>query len=295
MKLLSILSIGVATVAAVPNAPVLPRASNSSNATPNFGYAKLYRLQEAFYEKFMYPNNAKEAASINSTAFSEDVLGRVSDTRDFVGRELNTEYIFGLFIPTDSISIIGQPYSYEIMQFTANQNIASASTRVNFTFPSFGNISLPVTIDTWITWNEAEEITQYDVTFRWFAYLLQTLLLGLAPGNSTLAMERATMALASSVCNAHTSYCNGTNAQYESRDDCMQFLTQEIRFGQAFELGMNTLGCRSIHEIMLKYRPDVHCPHIGKSGGGMCDDTMGYVEKVTENFFKNSPWVPTMQ
>ncbi|ORY06390.1 hypothetical protein BCR34DRAFT_666629 [Clohesyomyces aquaticus] len=292
MQLLSILSLVVATAVAAPQPAALRRDVNEP--PPNLGFAKLYQLQEGFWERFMYPNNVKEAESVNSTMFSDNVLGRVSDTRDFPGRELNTEYIFGLFVPTNSVSIIGQPRSYEIIQFTANQNIASASTRVMFSFPSFNNVTLPVTINTWLTWNTAGEITQYDVDFRWFAYLLNTLLSGLAPGNPTLAIQRAQSALANSVCDAHTQYCTGDNTQYESRDECMEFLTKETRFGNSWELGMNTLGCRSIHEIMLKSRPSVHCPHIGKDGGGMCDDKIGYVEKVTEDFWKNSPWIPTI-
>ena len=31
-------------------------------------------------------------------------------------------------------------------------------------------IVLPVELDAWITFNEAGELTQYDATFRWFAW-----------------------------------------------------------------------------------------------------------------------------
>ena len=210
-----------------------------------------------------------------------------------MGRELNTEYIFGLFTGSDGASIIGRPGDYEVVQFVGNQNIASASTRVNFTFPSFGNISLPVTIDTWLTWNSAREITQYDVVFKWFGFLLDTLIANV-PGDTQQVKVTATVnSIAKSICDSHTSYCNGTNSQYESADACYTFLTQDIRVGQSYELGMNTLMCRNVHEIMLKYRPDVHCPHIGKTGGGMCDDSQSYVAKVSEAYFTNSPWLPT--
>ncbi|KAF2186537.1 hypothetical protein K469DRAFT_663487 [Zopfia rhizophila CBS 207.26] len=290
MKLLFLLlTFSASTAVASPHAPLTSRAE-----APNLGYQELYSLQKEFYEKFRYPNNVKEAESINSTVFSEDVQGRVSDTRTFSGRELNTEYIFGLFIPnTNSTSIIGQPLDYEIIQFTANQNIASATTRVQFVFPSFGNKTLPVAIDTWITWNEAREITQYDVTFRWFGFLLDTLVKSL-DSDATKAREKAAQAIAGSICDAHESHCKGGNQQYESRDECMEYLTKNTRLGQSFELGMDTLMCRSVHEIMIKFRPDVHCSHVGKDGGGMCDDKYSYVEKVEEDFFRNSPWIPTV-
>lgn len=218
----------------------------------------------------------------------------MSDTRNFEGRELNTEYIFGLFTPGDSLTIIGLPVGpFKIIQFSANQNIVSATTRVNFTFPSFDNVSLPITVDTWMTWNAAKEITQYDVVFRWFGYLLQTLLLSV-DSDPTKALAIAKDNIANSVCSTHTKYCNGTNAQYNSADDCYKFLTEDIRLGESFELGMNTLLCRNIHEIMVKSRPDFHCPHIGKIGGGQCDDTISYVSKVRERYYTNAPWIPAL-
>ncbi|KAF2679928.1 hypothetical protein K458DRAFT_393491 [Lentithecium fluviatile CBS 122367] len=290
MKLSHLLSFATSTVAATISTRSNPY---DSSETPNFGYEELYKLQTDFYNRFQYPNNIKEAESINSTVFSEDVQGRVSDTRNFVGRELNTEYIFGLFTPSDSLTIIGRPVGpYEIIQFAANQNIASATTRINFIFPSFGNISLPITVDTWMTWNAARQVTQYDVTFRWFGYLLKTLLLSVDK-DPVKAQAIATTSIAKSICSTHTKYCNGTNTQYESPEECYGFLTKEIRVGESFELGMDTLLCRNVHEIMVKFRPDVHCSHIGKTGGGQCDDTISYQEKVEEQYFTNSPWKPT--
>ncbi|KAF2729311.1 hypothetical protein EJ04DRAFT_447514 [Polyplosphaeria fusca] len=271
---------------------VNPRQAASGQSTPNLGYDKLLELQKMFWNRFEYPNNIKEAEAINSTIFSDDVQGRVSDTRNFEGRELNTEYIFGLFTPTDATGIIGRPGDWEILQFVANQNIASASTRVQFTFPAFNNVSYPVVIDTWLTWNEQDQITQYDVTFRWFGYLLQTLVASVDKTNATHAAGLVVHQVATSICNSHARFCNGTNVQYSSSDECYDFLTTKIRVGQGFELGMDTLMCRSVHEIMLKYRPDVHCSHIGKSGGGMCVDDVDYVTKASEQYFVNAPWIP---
>lgn len=270
-------------------------ASRRASAATNYTYDELWKLQTKFYDNFLYPANVKQAESINSTIFADDVKGRVDATREFEGRELNTEYIFGLFIPSEGVSLIGQPISYDIVQFVANQNIASASTSVMFNFTNFG-MQLPVTLDTWITWDENGQITQYDATFRWFGYLIQTLVDATEPlinsTSETDAMAYVAKALANSTCASHAKYCNGTNTQYDSNDDCMNFLLKEIRVGQSWELGMNTLMCRSLHEIMLKFRPDVHCPHVGKTGGGMCVDDETYVEKVTNwKYFTNSPFI----
>ncbi|KAL5370646.1 hypothetical protein DPSP01_014736 [Paraphaeosphaeria sporulosa] len=122
--------------------------------SPNFGHEELWRLQNDFWARFLYPANVEEARSVNSTIFSDNVQGRVSDSRTFDGAELNTEYIFGLFTPSSTFSLFGQPTSYEILHFAANQNIASSTTRVDFSIASFHNTSVPVLIDTWMTWDE---------------------------------------------------------------------------------------------------------------------------------------------
>ncbi|KAJ8107977.1 hypothetical protein OPT61_g8495 [Boeremia exigua] len=274
--------------------------------TPDLGHDELWRLQHEFYDRWITPNNVKEAESINSTIFSDDVRlehlcrfasakswqiqGRVSDTRTFLGRELNTEYIFGLFMSSDSLSIIGNPTEYKIIQFAAVQNIASATTRVNFTFPAFNNVSLPVVVNTWMTWNSARQMTQYDVMFKWFGNLFQTLVLSLG-GSAEEASRRTVERIATSICNSHARYCNGTNAQYGSWEACYDFLTEKIRVGLSFELGKDTLMCRSVHELMVRYRPEVHCSHIGPTGGGECDDNITYVEQVEERLDANSPWI----
>lgn len=195
-------------------------------------------------------------------------------------------------MPSESLSIIGQPMDFEIIQFAAVQNIASATTRVNFTFPAFNNISLPVVINSWTAWNSAREVTQYDVVFKWFGNLFQTLIASLG-GSLEEASKKTVDKLATSICNTHTKHCNGSNAQYESWDACYRFVTEDIRVGQSFELGMNTLVCRSVHELMVKYRPEVHCSHIGPSGGGQCDDSTTYVERVSDKLDQNSPWIAT--
>ena len=66
--------------------------------------------------------------SFKSSLLAEDVQGRVDITRTFDGRELNTEYLFGLFAnlaTSAGFSLLGVP---ETTHFAASQNIASAST-----------------------------------------------------------------------------------------------------------------------------------------------------------------------
>jgi len=123
----------------------------------NYTFNQLYQMEKKFLDAFIYPANQIQvrcvkcllmwtaqpwtrltvciwqAKAINSSVFAEDVQGRVDITRTFDGRELNTEYIFGLFAKLaanpNSFTLLGYPTSYEITHFAASQNIASASTR----------------------------------------------------------------------------------------------------------------------------------------------------------------------
>lgn len=155
---------------------------NLTSELPNFTYEELYDLQVKFFDAFIYPADVDQAKSINSTFLAEDVLGRIDITRTFVGRELNTEYLFGLFAnlaatPT-SLSLLGVPISYNITHFTANRYITSAVVNLELNFTSLGEAGLivPVGLQVWNTYNAAGEITQYDASFlRWdwmFDYVL---------------------------------------------------------------------------------------------------------------------------
>ncbi|KAL4784383.1 hypothetical protein BJX76DRAFT_357115 [Aspergillus varians] len=258
----------------------------------NLTFDDLWKLQNTLWENFLYPANLEQINATDTSVFAEDVQGRVDITRTFDGRELNTEYIFGLFSDPDHLSLIGIPISYNITQFTANQNITSATTVFTFNATSF-NTLVPITIDTWMIFNAEGKITQYDATFRWFDWLLDTLLNAAGEGlfNTTDPVETQTQLaalLASTICQTHDQYCVGENQQYASTDECVHFLTSEIRFGRAYELGRNTLLCREVHEHMVQYRPTEHCPHIGPTGGGYCVDDQGYQDVVTERYFKES-------
>jgi hypothetical protein len=189
--------------------------------------------------------------------------------------------------------LTGVPIAYNITQFIANQNIASATTVITFNATSF-DVLVPLTVDSWMAFNEEGKIIQYDATFRWFDWLVQTLFE--AAGNKFNTTDEAKIQsmlstlLAEAICETSDKYCTGDNLQYESKEKCMNFLTKETRFGQPYELGRNTLLCREVHKHMVQYRPKEHCPHIGPSGGDMCVDDKSYAQTVTEAYF-NQSWI----
>ncbi|KAL9103923.1 MAG: hypothetical protein Q9163_001071 [Psora crenata] len=276
------------------------RGTETSHQARNYTFDELYRLQKKLLDAFIYPANRVQAESINSSFFSPDVQGRVDVTRTFEGPELNTEYIFGLFsnlaLDQNSFTLLGFATSYEIVHFSASQNIASASTRFNFSFPALGGAAIPIVIDTWNVFDDESRISMYDATFKWWQWTVDYLLeeAGKSLNMTTpQALSFAQKSLAESICDTAMRYCNGTNVQYNSTQSCTNFLTKEVRFGAAYELGRNTLLCRMVHQNMVPFRPSTHCPHIGPSGGGYCDDDRSYIDTVTQNYFSNYPFVYT--
>ncbi|KAM0800059.1 hypothetical protein BDR22DRAFT_259805 [Usnea florida] len=285
-----------------------PRAQNVSvtqgdAGEKNFTHDDLFALQKQFLDNFISPKNDIQAKSINSSLLAEDVQGRVDITRTFDGRELNTEYLFGLFAnlaTSPSFSLLGIPVAYEITNFAASQNIAAASTRFTFNFQAL-NITLPIQIQTWNAFNAAGEISMYDANFGgWWAWAVDTLIgqaqqaLSLSSGkNVTTAQTYAYVQskLATSICTTAQEYCVGPALQqYDSATSCYNFLTNETRLGESYELGRNTVLCRMVHQNMVPLRPEVHCPHIGPTGGGYCVDYPSYAVTVGQTYFTNFPF-----
>lgn len=163
-----------------------------------------------------------------------------------------------------------------------------------------------VTIDTWVLWDHQGKIAQYDATFRWFSWLLDVLFerAGSELFHCTDPEEVQRLlggVISETICETHEEFCLDQDQQYKDYEECVGFLTEEVRFGKAYELGRDTLLCREVHEHMVRYRPGEHCPHIGPSGGGYCVDDMEYEEVVREKYFREgfipfgfggeNPWV----
>jgi len=82
--------------------------------------------------------------------------------------------------------------------------------------------------------------------------------------------------------------CNGANLQYADWNTCVAHLSS-IPFGSFYRANSNTVVCRLIHQLMTIFPPpsvgaNLHCPHVGPTGGGMCVD-MPYSEFYTNDVY----------
>ncbi|KAJ3150042.1 hypothetical protein HDU86_006766 [Geranomyces michiganensis] len=242
--------------------------------------------------------HSKDAGGI----LAEDIKGRVDITRTFSGKELNIEYLFGTFsslIPATQFQLLSRPVNYTIAQFASTGNVASTSVIINFQDVLTGALT-PRQIDAYTSYNSEGQIQQYDAIFRRYPWYSQTAVLGKASGilylyrgltgtallPSAANINTALQALlANSICQTHTLSCSAY-PQYASQTECFNHLTQNVPLGEAWAAGQNNVICRAIHQNMVPLRPEVHCDHIGKTGGHAC--TNDRYSSVFEPFYEHS-------
>ncbi|KAJ7087024.1 hypothetical protein C8R43DRAFT_1173902 [Mycena crocata] len=247
-----------------------------------------------FVADFTYPQIVETAKSIEYAGFAEDIVGRLDITGTFVGRELNTEYLFGLFsgLATGanvSTPLIGTPLNATLVDLIVENNIVIATSVRDFNFTV---ATVPVRFTFKFMFNDEGKATQYDGTiFRssaLFDYVWPKLAKHLITELDLPADTPDTLVLqtraARDICSQHEAHCLGADQQYNSTAHCMDFIMNAVPFGEIWQGGQNTAFCRYIHTPMLPYRPSVHCPHIGISGGDMCFDHT-YQSLALENPF----------
>ncbi|KAK7041771.1 hypothetical protein VNI00_009060 [Paramarasmius palmivorus] len=231
--------------------------------------------------------------------FADNVVGRVDVTTTFVGRELNIEYYFGTFAESarqnTSTQLIGSAVNISVAELVIQPPMVWSSFIVDFRYRTL-NRTFPLQVDNLFRFDKNLLITSYDTTLRRFPELstLTAPLLAQQIAKElddtttkdpiTLLAKRA----ANDTCTEHTQYCTGENQQYDSFDQCYQFLTTEVPFGMPWEAGVNTAWCRYIHKNMLRFRPEIHCPHVGPSGGDMC------IERDYNEVVYNAPFTESL-
>ncbi|PWY75058.1 hypothetical protein BO70DRAFT_388832 [Aspergillus heteromorphus CBS 117.55] len=265
-----------------------------TSAQPNFTFNHLWSLTTHFWDNFLYPANLAHISDNDTSIFTASVQGRVDVTRTFTSRDLNNEYIFGLFSQPNHPGLFGIPIDYNITQFAATQDTVACTAVITFNITTFDLVA-PGVITAWFQFSSTGRIAQYDAVFRWLDFLFVPIMQAAGRkfnvSDHALIQSRVADLLARTICETHERYCLGANRQYPSMEACYVFLTRDIRFGQPYEMGRNTLLCREVHDNMVRYNPDVHCPHIGPTGGAYCVDDQTYQEVVLERYFRES-WVP---
>ncbi|KAJ7293065.1 hypothetical protein C8J57DRAFT_1490530 [Mycena rebaudengoi] len=233
----------------------------ASSAMADPSLQQMLGFLQRFVHDFTYPQIIETAKNITYPGFAD---GRFDITGTFVGNELNTEYIFGLFSglatgASVSTPLLGTPLNETVTGMVVNGNVIQVSSVRDFNWTA--SIRAPVRFDFKFMFNDQGLVTQYDGgIFRSVATFDDIW--------SRLAKTRA----ARDICSQHEKFCLGDLVQYNSTASCIDFVMTQMPFGEVWQGGQNTAFCRYIHTPMLPFRPAVHCPHIGPTGGDMCFD-----------------------
>ncbi|KAL9607707.1 MAG: hypothetical protein Q9167_007399 [Letrouitia subvulpina] len=243
------------------------------------GYQKRnYDTISAIYNRTVYPTNlefiANGSASVPPGLFNPNATGRITPVGNFSGFDDSTEYFFAL-------APIPQPPSYdaftkaEVVEFTSGSPDVAASV-VYFTSsvvnPNATNngefINYLKQVAFW-RFDEKGAVLKYDAWIPNVRLYGSTTTPGSGPGTVAPPSPEVQASIIQTLCGTTQQLCTGANTQYNSTEDCVRTLSQR-RFGDLDNIWDDNVTCRRIHILLARIRPEIHCPHVGPTGGGKC-------------------------
>jgi len=191
--------------------------------------------------------------------FAANVRGRVTPVGSFESFEGVVEYFYGLA----STSIIP---SVNFVTLVADGN--KVSVRVDILFN--GTETQPthnLTETGYFVFNDENKIVSFDLAILNLGAIIDP------PVQAQPLVIQQLCAVLTTGLGGHPATCApGTYVgSYSDFNDCVTFMNS-IPFGSWNRANSNTVTCRLLHSLLTPFRPAVHCPHSGKTGGGACID-----------------------
>ncbi|MCJ1269838.1 hypothetical protein MMC22_009731 [Lobaria immixta] len=222
------------------------------------------------YNRTTYPTLlefiANRSASVPSGLFNANAKGRITPVGNFTGFDDSTEYFFALS-PVPVAPSYLTFLSATITHFTSGcPEIASSVVHFrNGVFhpgsPDDGKYVTTLKQVAFWKFDDAGAVLEYEAwipSLRLYA-------------NSTGPVQPTRTEFIQQICGTMQQLCTGPNAQYSSFEDCTTVLSQKP-YGDYDNLWADNVHCRSIHLLLARIRPSIHCPHLGPTGGGKCVD-----------------------
>mmetsp|Transcript_3153 Transcript_3153/g.9609 ORF Transcript_3153/g.9609 Transcript_3153/m.9609 type:complete len:275 (+) Transcript_3153:86-910(+) len=210
------------------------------------------------YEKIVYPTGVQVAVAalkdgVVQPELSKDVKGRIAPIGVFEDYTASIEYFYALSGPIAGPPEVG-PRVVRIYfgALVAQGNIVAANVRLEFRDPAIDRMFNATHIGTFAL-NKRGQVTKYDIA-------MPNLELTLAPNPDVTQF-----------CFTVQQVCQEPLQQYSSVEDCVSFIASVAR-GTLDSSSSNTFMCRLIHLKLAPLRPEIHCAHVGPSGGGKCVD-----------------------
>ncbi|KAJ7923097.1 hypothetical protein B0H13DRAFT_2230247 [Mycena leptocephala] len=263
---------------------VLSSASQPSWYKRNFDTSRRYITQ---FKVTVFPANAKiiaeGAPAVPPGLFNANATGRVTPVGEFFGFQDSFEYFFGLApLPT------GSPPNGAISKATLAEFPPGAPSTVYLTLST---INLDNSTGPFITilkqiafwrFDDLGAVLYYDA---WIPDL--DLFSPLIHGFDIYTLDGMSQVI-QGICGLQAQTCVGSNTVYDGVDDCMRTLAAKP-FGRSDETWGDNVVCRIVHVLLTKIRPEVHCPHVGPTGGGKCIDVEYNDVYFNDEFLFNSP------
>jgi len=201
-----------------------------------------------------------------------DAVGRVDPAGDFSTKDGIVEYFYGAVWTPESHVL-----SVNLQKLIVEGNTVYVDVDIFFNnFLADGTLVLAynLTQSGSFTFNSANQIQSLDLIIHNLGLAVNRISAD-HPDSIVLFCE---LIVFGANC---TSFFDPTGA-YASFDDCVTFMNS-IDFGSWDNLRSNSVACRSYHAILALARPQVHCPHAGRTGGGVCVD-VPYEDLYLEQF-----------
>ena len=193
--------------------------------------------------------------------FADNVQGRVTPVGQFHDSEAVNEYFFGLATtPLSNISGVAFPS----LVVSGDKVAVEVDIHVQ---PTTGGAQFTLRQTGFFTFDRHDRVVSFD---------LSILNLGEAVNPRTTAEReiaiRGICATLTGMIPQQAATCPGEYSGVTAQQqfvDCVAFM-HTIPYGTWDRANSNTVVCRELHTLLTPFRPEVHCPHAGKTGGHAC-------------------------
>ncbi|KAJ7744910.1 hypothetical protein B0H16DRAFT_1693108 [Mycena metata] len=230
---------------------------------------------QKIYDLTVFPKNAviisEGASAVPEGLFNANTTGRITPVGEFFGFQDSIEYFFGLAPLPRGFPPNGAITNATLVQFTSGCAEVAAST----VYLTVSTINRDNSTGPYITTLKQTAFWRFDNTGAVLKYEAWIPSLDRFVGPLNGVLDFYTPANMNNtilgVCAQQAQTCVGNNTVYNSVPDCVQALAAKP-FGRYDEAWGDNVVCRTIHVLLTKFRPEVHCPHVGPTGGGKCID-----------------------
>jgi hypothetical protein len=194
--------------------------------------------------------------------FDVTAMGRVTPAGEFHDHEAVNEYFFGLATtPTSHV------VSTTMQSLAVSGDKVAVEVDIRFVRSDASTFTLRQT--GFFTFNDRDLVTSFDLTI---------LNLGAAVNPHSMAEQEQNIqgvcAVLTGLVPGQGATCAGTYpgaTAVEQFGACVTFM-HTIPYGTWDRANSNTVVCRQLHTLLTPFRPAVHCPHAGPTGGNACID-----------------------